>query len=153
MITTAQTDEPVLWQTYVSWNQFAWLYLVSLFTVLRGALLWQAAIPGGGMWVLGAVVLVIVALVLRYWVRYVATAQRVLIKNAFTGHEIQTMAIEDISEVTIKQGLIAWLLGIGTIVFKSTRSDEVMQFRGVRDPESTLRHIQTVRRRRIFPAS
>ena len=153
MITTAQTDEPVLWQTYVSWNQFAWLYLVSLFTVLRGALLWQAAIPGGGMWVLGAVVLVIVALVLRYWVRYVATAQRVLIKNAFTGHEIQTMAIEDISEVTIKQGLIAWLLGIGTIVFKSTRSDEVMQFRGVRDPESTLQHIQTVRRRRIFPAS
>jgi hypothetical protein len=30
--------------------------------------------------------------------------------------------------------------------------DEVMQFRGVRDPESTLQHIQAVRRRRIFPA-
>jgi len=153
MITTTQPEEPVLWQTYVSWNQFAWLYLVSLFTALRGALLWQAAIPGGEMWVLGAVVLVIVALVLRYWVRYVATAQRVLIKNTFTGHEIQAMAIENISEVTIKQGLIAWLLGIGTIVFKSTRSDEVVRFRGVRDPESTLQHIQTVRRRRIFPAS
>jgi hypothetical protein len=143
----------VLWQTYVSWNQFAWLYLVSLFTALRGALLWQAAIPGWEMWVIGAVALVIVTLALRYWVRYVATSQRLLIKNAFTGREIQAMAIENISEVTIKQGLIAWLLGIGTIVFESTRDDEVMQFRGVRDPESILQQIQTVRRRRTFPAS
>jgi hypothetical protein len=102
MIPTAEAQEPVFGQAYVCWNQFAWLYLVSLFTALRGALLWQAAIP---------------------------------------------------SEVTIKQGLIARLLGIGIIVFKSTRGDEVMQFRGVRDPESTLQHIQTVRRRRIFPAS
>lgn len=153
MITTAKADEPVLWQTYVSWNQFAWLYLVSLFTALRGALLWQAAIPGAEMWVIGAGVLLVVALVLRYWVRYMATSQRVLIKNVFTGREIQTMAIENIGEATIKQGVIAWLLGIGTIVFKSTRGDEVMQFRGVRDPEATLQHIQTVRRRRIFPAS
>ncbi len=153
MITTAEAEEPVLWQTYVSWNQFAWLYLVSLFTALRGALLWQAAIPGWGMWVIGAVALVIVTLALRYWVRYVATSQRLLIKNAFTGREIQAMAIENISEATINQGPIAWLLGIGTIVFKSTRGDEVMRFRGVRDPESTLQHIQTVRRKRIFPAS
>jgi len=153
MITKAETKEPVLWQTYVSWNQFAWLYLASLFAVLRGALLWQAAIPGGGIWVIGALALMVVALVLRYWVQYVATSQRLLIKNAFTGREIQAMAIENISETTIKQGPIARLLGIGTIVFTSTRNDEVMQFRGVRDPESTLQHIQTVRRRRIFPAS
>jgi uncharacterized membrane protein YdbT with pleckstrin-like domain len=153
MITPAQADEPVLWQTYVSWNQFAWLYVVSLIGVLRGALLWQAAIPGSGLWMIGAVVLMTVALALRYWVRYVATSQRVLIKNAFTGREIQAMVIENISETTIKQGLLARLLGIGTIVFTSARGDEVMEFRGVRDPESTLRHIQTVRRKRIFPTS
>jgi hypothetical protein len=82
-----------------------------------------------------------------------ATSQRVLIKNRFTGREIQAMAIENISETTIKQGPIAWLLGIGTIVFKSAHGDAVMRFRGVRDPESTLQQIQTVRRRRIFPAS
>jgi hypothetical protein len=153
MIESVETKEPVLWQTYVSWNQFAWLYLVSLIAALRGALLWQAAIPGAELWVIGAAGLVVVALALRYWVRYVATSQRVLIKNAFTGREIQAMAIENISATTIKQGQIAWLLGIGTIVFTSTGGDEVLQFRGVRDPESTLQHIQTVRRRRIFPAS
>jgi hypothetical protein len=153
MIESDEAKEPVLWQAYVSWNQFAWLYVVSLIAVLRGALLWQAAIPGSGPWMIGALALMTVALALRYWVRYVATAQRVLIKNAFTGREIQAMAIENISETTIKQGLLEQLLGIGTIVFTSTRSDEVMEFRGVRDPESTLQHIQTVRRKRIFPAS
>ena len=102
---------------------------------------------------IATVALVVVALVWRYWLRYAATSQRVLIKNAFTGREIQAMAIENISEATVKQGLISWILGIGTIVFKSTRGDEVMRFRGVRDPESTLQHIQTVRRKRIFPAS
>jgi hypothetical protein len=153
MITTAEAEEPVLWQTYVSWNQFAWLYLVSLFTVLRGVLLWQAAIPGWQAWGIGAGVLVVLAVVLRYWVRYEATSQRLLIKNALTGREIQAMVWGHVSDITIKQGLIAWVLGIGTIVFRSIRGDEMMQFRGVRDPESTLQHIQTVRRRRIFPGS
>jgi membrane protein YdbS with pleckstrin-like domain len=152
MIESDEAKEPVLWQTYVSWNQFAWLYVVSLVAVLRGALLWQAAISGSGLWMIGAVALMTVALLLRYWVRYEATGQRVLIKNAFTGHEIQAMSIENISETTIKQGLLARLLGIGTIVFTSARSDEAMEFRGVRDPESTLQHIQAVRRKRIFPA-
>jgi PH (Pleckstrin Homology) domain-containing protein len=153
MITTAEAEEPVLWQTYVSWNQFAWLYVVSLFTALRGALLWQAAIPGVEMWLTGAVILVVVAVFLRYWARYEATSRRLLIRNAFTGREIQAMAWEHVSDMTIKRGLIAWALGIGTIVFKSTRGDEVMQFRGVSEPEATLQHIQTVRRRRIFPTS
>ena len=153
MIESDEAKEPVLWQAYVSWNQFAWLYAVSFIAVLRGALLWQAALPGSGLWMMGAVALMTVAVALRYWVRYVATTQRVLITNAFTGREIQAMAIENISETTIKQGLLARLLGIGTIAFTSAGGDEVMEFRGVRDPESTLQHIQTVRRKRIFPAS
>ena len=153
MIEPGEVKEPVLWQAYVSWNQFAWLYAGSLIAVLRGALLWQAALPGSELWVIGAVALVVVAIALRYWVRYVATSQRVMIKNGFTGREIQAMAIEEISSTTIEQGLFARLLGIGTIVFTSDRRDELMQFRGVSDPESTLQHIQTVRRKRVFPTS
>jgi membrane protein YdbS with pleckstrin-like domain len=153
MIESDEAKEPVLWQAYVSWNQFAWLYAVSLIAVLRGAVLWQATLPGSGLWIIGAVALMTIAVALRYWVLYAATPQRVLIKNAFTGREIQAMAIENISETTIKQGLLARLLGIGTIVFTSAGGDEVMEFRGVRDPESTLQHIQKVRRKRIFPAS
>jgi hypothetical protein len=153
MIAAAQMEEPVLWQSYVSWNQFAWLYLVSLFIGLRGALLWQAASLGWHVWAIGACALAVLAVILRYWVRYEATFRRLLIRNAFTGREIQEMALEHVSEITVRQGLIAWILGIGTIVFASNRGDDVMQFRGVREPEATLQEIQTVRRRRIFPAS
>jgi len=153
MVTTVQAQETGSWQTYVSWNQFAWLYLVSLFAALRGILLWQADMPGGEIWGMGAMALGAVAFLLRYWVRYVATSQRVLIINAFTGREIQAINWEHVSEMEIKQGLIDWILGIGAIVFKSTRGDDVMQFRGIGDPEATLREIRTVRRRRIFPGS
>lgn len=153
MKATIPANEPVLWQSYASWNQFAWLYLVSLASALRGALIWQATLPGWEAWMIGAAALLLVAVILRYWVRYMATSQRVFMKNTVTGREIQTMAIEDLGEVTIKQGALAWLLGIGTILFTSTRDDSVLQFRGVDDPEAALQQIQAVRRRRVFPES
>ena len=153
MVTTVQAEESESWQTYVSWNQFAWLYLVSLFAALRGVLLWQADMAGGEIWGMGAMALGAVACLLRYWVRYAATPHRVVIINAFTGREMQAINWEHVSEMSIKQGVIDWILGIGAIVFKSNRGDDVMQFRGISDPEATLRQIQTVRRRRIFPES
>lgn len=153
MITTAETKEPVLWQAYVSWNQFAWLYLVSLFTVLRAALLWQAGLPGWEGWGIGACALLALAVALRYWVRYEVTSQGLLIKNAITGRVIQSTSLDQVGDIIIKQGPVAWALGIGTIVFTSARGEELIQFRGVNDPQSTLQHIKTVRRRRIFPTS
>ncbi len=153
MITTAEAKEPVLWQAYVSWNQFAWLYLVGLFTALRAALLWQAALPGWAAWGLGAGFLMALAAALRYWVRYEATSQRLLIKNAITGREIESTALEQVGDIAIEQGLIARALGIGTIVFLSSNGEGLIEFRGVSDPEATLQHLQTVRRRRIFPSS
>lgn len=153
MITTAEAKEPVLWQAYVSWNQFAWLYLVGLFTMLRGALLWQAGLPGWEGWGIGACLLLVLAVALRYWVRYEANSECLLIKNAITGRVIQSTALEQVSDITIRQGLIAWALGIGTIVFTSARGEELIQFRGVGDPQATLHSIKTVRRRRVFPKS
>jgi hypothetical protein len=153
MVTTAEAQESQFWQTYVSWNQFAWLYLVSLLAALRGVLLWQAHMPGAEIWGMASMVLASVAFLLRYWVRYAATSRGVLIINAFTGREIQAINWEHVSDMAVKQGVMDWILGIGTIVFKSTRVDDVMQFRGISDPEATLRDIQTVRRRRIFPGS
>ena len=52
MIELDEAKDPVLWQTYVSWNQFVWLYVMSLIAALRGALLWQAALPGSALWVI-----------------------------------------------------------------------------------------------------
>jgi hypothetical protein len=149
---TVQAGQGDSWETLVSWNQFAWLYMVSLFAGLRALLLWQAGMPGGNVWAMGAISLGAIAIGLRYWVRYSATSQRLVIKNVFTGREIQAIDWKHVSEMAVKRSVVDSILGIGTIVFKST-GDEWMQFRGVNNPETTLRHIQAIRRRRIFPES
>jgi len=149
---TVQAEQKDSWETLVSWNQFAWLYLVSLFAGLRGLLLWQAGLPGSEVWAMGALSLGAIAIGLRYWVRYSATSQRLVIKNVLTGREIQAIDWKHVSEMAVKRSVVDSILGIGTIVFKST-GDEWMQFRGVNNPETTLRHIQAIRRRRIFPES
>jgi hypothetical protein len=145
MAATVQEREKILWQAYAAWNQFAWLYLVSLVTALRGAILKLFDVPGWEMWFIGAVALVVLAVVLRYWVRYAITSHRVVITNVFTGQEIQSMDLEDIGQITVQQGLIAWFLGIGTLVLRSARGEQVMRLRGLHDPEAVQDHLQAVR--------
>jgi hypothetical protein len=145
MIATGQRPEKILWQAFASWNQFAWLYLVSLITALRGTILRLFDVPGWEMWFIGAVALVVCAAMLRYWVRYAVTSRRVVVTNALTGQELQSMALEDIGEITVEQGLVASFLGIGTLTIRSATSDHVVRFRGLHDPESARRHLQTVR--------
>lgn len=145
MVTATQQQEKILWQAYAAWNQFAWLYLVSLITALRGAVLKLFDVPGWEMWFIGAVALVVLAVVLRYWVRYAITSHRVVVRNVFTGQEIQSMDLEDIGEITVQQGMIASFLGIGTLVLRSARGDQVMRLRGIQDPEAAQHHLQTVR--------
>lgn len=145
MAATVQEHEKILWEAYASWNQFAWLYLVSLITALRGTILKLFDVPGWEMWFIGAVALVICAVVLRYWVRYAITSHRVVVTNVFTGQEIQSMDLEDIGEFTVQQGLIASVLGIGTLVLHSAVGDQVMRLRGVHDPETAQKHLQAVR--------
>ena len=55
------------------------------------------------------------------------------------------MALEDIGKITVQQGLIAWFLGIGTLVLHSAVGDQVMRLRGIQDPEAAQKHLQAVR--------
>ena len=144
-MTDSQGHEKILWQAYASWNQFAWLYLVSMITALRGALLRLFDVPGWEMWFIGAVALVICAILLRYWVRYTVTSERVVVTNAVTGRELESMALDNIGDVTVEQGVIASCLGIGTLIIRSASSDHVVRFRGLHDPESARQHLQAVR--------
>ncbi|HXX74442.1 MAG TPA: PH domain-containing protein [Nitrospiraceae bacterium] len=145
MTTTLQGNEKILWQAYASWNQFAWLYLISLITALRGAILKMFGVPGWEAWFIGAVALVVCSIVLRYWVRYAITSRRVVITNVFTGQEIQAIALEDIGDISVQQRLIARFLGIGTLVLRSVRGGQVMLLRGIQEPETAQSQLQAVR--------
>jgi len=136
--------ETVRWSAYPSWRQFTWLYFLSLMSGLRGWLFLWFGVIGGEVWVAGAAILLVCAAILRHWAQYSLTSHRVIVRNGYTGREIHAMAISDIREVTIAQGLIAQFMGIGTLVLHSMRGDRLLSLRGIIDPEIIKTRIEAL---------
>jgi hypothetical protein len=137
-------DEVVRWRAYPSWNQFAWLYFFSMMAAFRGLLFLKFDLEGGEGWLGGAVILLGCPAFLRRWAEYLITSRRLLIRNGYTGRVIQSLMVEDIREVTIRQGPIAQFLGIGALVIRFTR-DETLTFKGIKDPEAVKSRIEALR--------
>jgi hypothetical protein len=69
----------------------------------------------------------------------------VVVSNGYTGREIQAVALDDIENITVRQGPVARLLGIGTVVIRSLSGEKVLRLRGIKDPESIKGRIQEMR--------
>jgi membrane protein YdbS with pleckstrin-like domain len=136
------------WRAYPSWRQFTWLYFLSLMAVLRGWALLHFEVTGGEVWVVGASILLVLAAILRHWAQYSLTSQRVIVRNWYTGREIQAMAIGDIREVTVSQGPLAQFLGIGTLALQPMSGDRLLSLRGISDPEVLKTRIEALMPRR-----
>jgi hypothetical protein len=66
---------------------------------------------------------------------------------------MEAMALGEIGDATVEQGLIASLLGIGTLVVRSSSGDQVMRLRGIHDPDSAVQHLKTVKLREVSRGS
>lgn len=132
------------WSAYPSWRQFTWLYFLSLLSGFRGWLFLRFGVSGGDVWIAGAAILLVLAAILRYWAQYRLTSQRVLVRNGYTGREIQAMAISEIREVTIVQGPLAQCLDIGTLVLHSMNGGRLLSLRGISDPEVLKTRIEAL---------
>lgn len=139
-----QAGETERWSAYPSWGQFAWLYFLSLMSGLRGWLILWLEVSGGELWVAGAAILLVCAAILRHWAQYRLTSQRVIMRNGYTGREIQAMAISDIREVTIAQGPLAQFMGIGTLVLHNMSGERLLSLRGISDPEVIKTRIEAL---------
>jgi len=141
-------NEAMLWEGYAAWSQFIWLYMVVAMMMVRVALLVRSAMPGWGSWLVGAVTLLGIAAALRRWGRYVVTSRRVVLRNGWTGRDIQSIEHREIREISIKQGPLADLMGIGTLVVRGRQDDAMIRFPGVFDPEAVKQRIQAALARR-----
>jgi PH (Pleckstrin Homology) domain-containing protein len=137
--------EKVTWQAYPSWNQFAWLFMVSLAAGSRGLQLFRLGLDGWGMWLGGAMALLVCAAGLRRWALYLLTSTRVVIRNGYTGTDIQTIALDDIREITLSQGPIAQFLNIGTLLIHPKSESRPLLLQGVHDPEVIKTRLQAHR--------
>jgi len=147
-VTDQGESERILWETYPSWGQFSWLYFLSLWTVSRGIIFVYAGVPGWVIWVVGAVFLLGVAAILRYWAKYLITSRQVMIRNGYSGKTICCATLDMIHTIEVIEGPFAKFLGIGTVVIQCHDSNQTIRFRGIKDPE-----IVKTKLRALLPAS
>lgn len=139
------THDRIIWQGYPAWSKFAWLYLVSFAAGSRGLrILWQGA-TGWESWLAGALALLVCAACLRQWAQYLIISNRVVMRNGYTGRDIQTLALDDIAEITLSQGPIARFFNIGTLVVHSKSDSSPLLLQGVRDPEIIKTRLEACR--------
>ena len=138
----AEEDEHVVWETFPSWAQFAWLYLLGAVSALRGAMFFTFGVEGWEMWMIGTAILLLCAVILRRWAHYELYRDRVIVRNGYTGCEIHAVPLSDVRAVTAHQGIVAEFFGIGTLTISSASMDRLVSLRGVRDPEDVKLRIQ-----------
>jgi membrane protein YdbS with pleckstrin-like domain len=102
-------------------------------------------VQGWEAWLLGAGLLLVIAAILRQWARYEITADRLLVRNGYTGRVIADCSLSEVVSVDVRQGPIAAFLGIGTVVVMG-QGDRVVRFRGLRDPDLLKQRIERARR-------
>lgn len=137
-------QERVMWESYPSWRQFSWLYLISLLVAWRAVLFKRFDLPGWEAWLAGALVLLACAAILRRWAHYELTSTRIIVRNGYTGREIGAIGLERIRDVEVWRGPVARLLGIGTLVIKAD-GERALRLRGLADPDVVKTRIDAVR--------
>jgi len=143
--TEQEGNEPVRWRAFPSWSQFSWLSLFGGIAALRGGvLLWQGE-SGGAVWAGGAAILFLCIAALRHWGQYVLTSKRVIVRNGYTGCDIQSVRIDELAGLSIEQGPVARFFNIGTIVLRTRSGDQILFLRGVSDPDVVMAHIYALK--------
>lgn len=157
VVDQAPQDRQIVWETFPSWAQFSWLYLLSAFSALRGAMFFRYGIEGWEMWMIGTGILLVCAVILRRWAHYELTRERIIIRNGYTGREISSVPLADVRAVAVQQGLVADFFGIGTLTISSSSTDRLVSLRGIRDPEEVKIRIEATawreHRRQTVPPS
>ena len=148
----SQQEERVVWESFPSWAQFTWLYLLSAVSAFRGAMFFHFGVEGWEMWMIDTGILIVCAVMLRRWAHYELTQERVIVRNGYTGREIYSVHLTDVRAVTVHQGIVAELFGIGTLTVSSQSTHRLVSLRGIRDPEEVRIRIQASAWRRTRDA-
>ena len=128
-------QERVIWKGFPSWRQFSWLYFFFILTAGRGLLFFRLGLPGWKTWVGGSLVLLLITAIIRHWVYYILTSTTVVISNGFTRREIESMKLKEVQHIEYLQGPVDKFLGIGTLLLQSSKDEQELRLRGVKDPD------------------
>jgi membrane protein YdbS with pleckstrin-like domain len=140
-------EDPVRWSAFPSWKQFIWLYMFSAMAGTRGFISLSSETGGWEFWLGGAALLLGCVAALRRWAQYILTPHRLIVRNGYTGHEIEALPLDRITDVTIQQGPVARFFDIGTVVLKRKTDEPDLMLRGIPEPEILKARIDALRPR------
>lgn len=141
----ATEEERIVWEGYPSWKQFSWLYFFIGLALYRGGLFYAFDLPTGEVWLAGALFLALCVVLIRRWAQYFVTSSKVGLRNGYTGREIDAIPLNQIQEVTIKQGPLAGFFEIGTLEICKREKGGSIRFRGIKDPEVIKNKVDAIR--------
>lgn len=144
LVEKTEQEQRVVWEAYPAWAQFSWLFFLSALSALRAAFFFRFGVTGWEVWLWGAGLLIACAALLRRWAHYELTRDQLTVRNGYTGHDIHAMSVGDIRDVTVQQGVVAGVFGIGTLSVHSRATDRVIALRGVLDPEEVKIRIEAL---------
>ena len=128
-------ESHAVWKAFPSWAQFSWLYVLGAVSAFRGGTFFRFGVAGWELWMIGGGLLILCAVFLRRWAHYELYRDRIIVRNGYTGHEIDAVPLSAVRGVMAHQGMIAELLGIGTLTISSSSTDRLVSLRGIRNPE------------------
>lgn len=135
--------EPVLWAGQPAWSEHLFLWFFAFMALTRAALVfWAGDWVGGGIYAAGAGGLAALAVFLRQISGYALTRQAVYRTQGLLGREIKAIPIKSIASVSIQQGPLDRILGIGAVVlYMKEGESRYERLAGIKDPGVVCRKI------------
>ncbi len=146
MAVSQVVSEPMRWNAFPSWKQFSWLFLFGVIAGLRAFMLVWSDEDGWPVWAGGAATLFLIIAALRNWAHYVVTSSRIIVRNGYTGKDIETLPIDELGDLSIEQGPVGRLFDIGTIVVRDRSGTQTLLLRGVTEPNVIRTRIDALRK-------
>jgi len=134
------SDETILYQTRPSWLYYYALYCIG---IIIAALFHQA----GDLEAAGFLVLVFAGIVMVFRFRHLftITSDRIIARAGLIARNTNEIQLRHIRAVSVRQGVIERILGVGTLVFLSAAEGAAtVVFKGVRDPFGLKERIRSV---------
>lgn len=144
--------EAVVWEGHPSWKAMIVFYIKWLLISLIPIAIWVALRAGGqhtgAVWfslisVIGIIVTLLGGWLRRQTVRYLVTDRRIMIRQGVISKNERTTHLERVQNVSMRQGVIERLLGIGDVDWDTagtSENDADFTFYGIDDP-SHLVHL------------
>jgi uncharacterized membrane protein YdbT with pleckstrin-like domain len=139
--------ETVLFEGRPSWRAILGFYVVGVLVVAAiGAVvgLIDSAATGGGVFVVGVALVVLVGWLRRLGTRYAITTERLWIQRGLIARHTQETRLTRVQNVNTDQSAFQRMLGIGTVDFDTAGTDapdSEFAFRGVGDPAQVARMV------------